>query len=106
MASVTGVDPAEIPCVEEARENVGEDDSWLNVLNRALKPHGWLVTWTHADRGVPEGWAIAAGPAGDEPEEDHAVVTYDGRTVHDPTGCGLAERKHWYLLIPLVTEVA
>lgn len=100
IASITGIDVDAIPCTDVLHR---DGDNWIEDLSRALWPERWAITWVDGEQPAPKGWSIAAGPDGDDGEDGHAVVAYDGEQVFDPSGdVGLAEVTTWYLVYKVV----
>ena len=93
-----------------------EGDYW-GEWNRWAEAHGIEINFRELGDAPPKGFAIATGmggrlyPEGHEKagrEIMHAVVVFNGETIHDPFpgGKGIDRARYYWTLDPIGTEAA
>lgn len=108
VASILEVSVESMPDVADAEDR---GLAWYGTLRDALAPfHLVPVLYDQLSAAfppiAPAGYHIACGLSPRQ-QEDHAVVAFDGRVVHDPhpSGDGLRDGlvRWWILLLPSAT---
>lgn len=100
LASILEVSHDDLPALGPEHN----DGSWYDVLQAAVRGHGWELVYTENAPVAfrPWGYHIAGGPSPRCCKGGHAVVCLDGEIVHDPhpSRAGIPSIEQWYLLFP------
>jgi hypothetical protein len=103
LASLLGISIEEFPTLRDA-DNAHWDE-YESSVRALLKSRGYaniIIHNRHDLEWAPRGWSVLVGPA--ERGQDHAVVGFDGKMVHDPhpSRAGLIRISTYEILIPIV----